>query len=356
MNNIKIPILNLYNVFIGENLLGEIKDLINFSKYSKLIVVTDTNLEKLWLKKLEQSIGEVEEIIISSGEDHKNIETVQKIWKTLLELNADRKSLVINLGGGVIGDLGGFAASTYMRGIDFLQIPTTLLAQVDASIGGKVGINFVGVKNLIGSFNQPIGVICDVSFLETLPEREFIEGFGEIIKHGIIADKNYFEFITSKKPKNFSKKELVKIIKRSCEIKKEIIEKDVTEQNIRSLVNFGHTIGHALESLSLETDNPLLHGEAVSLGMIVESKISQLKGLLSEEDLKAILKSLENVGLPTKTKIMDYEKILEKIKSDKKSQKGVVKWTLISGIGKAITYQSVSDEVVLKALNLIRST
>lgn len=350
MKHIKIRVLNSYDVVIGENILGSLKDLIDFSKYSKLVVITDTNLEKLWLKKLEQSIGEVEEIIIGSGEDHKNIETVQKIWKALLELNVDRKSLVVNLGGGVIGDLGGFAASTYMRGIDFLQIPTTLLAQVDASIGGKVGINFVGVKNLIGSFNQPIGVICDISLLKTLPDREFIEGFGEIIKHGVIADKEYFNFVTSKKPKDFSDEELVEIVKGSCEIKKKIIEEDVTEKDSRRLVNFAHTMGHAIESLSFESDNPLLHGEAVSIGIVIEGKISVIKGILKSQDLEIIVRALENIGLPTKYENLNPTEVLEKVKSDKKSEKGVVYFTLIPEIGRAITGQRISDEEITQAL------
>lgn len=347
----RIRVLNQYDVIIGLDLLQNLSSLFDLSKYSKITIITDSNIDRIYSEKIGLN-QEVEKIVINPGEENKNIVTIQEIWKQLQARRVDRKSLVINLGGGVVGDSGGFAASTYMRGIDFLQIPTTLLAQVDASIGGKVGINFNGIKNLIGAFNQPIGVVCDISLLKTLPDREFIEGFGEIVKHGVISDKEYFNFVTSKKPREFSDEELVEIVEKSCEIKKKIIEEDVLEKNIRKLVNFGHTIGHALESLSLESDNPLLHGEAVSIGMVVEGKISVLKGMLKEEDLNKIIKSLENVGLPTKYSFNE-DKVLEKIKSDKKSKKGIVYFTLISEIGKAETSHKVPNDEILKALQVL---
>src|SRR3989344_3985166 len=228
----RIKVLNQYDVIIGLDLLQNLNSLFDFSKYSKIIIITDSNIDRIYSEKI--GLGkEVEKIVINPGEENKNFETVQEIWKQLQRIGSDRKSLVINLGGGVVGDMGGFAASTYMRGIDFLQIPTTLLAQVDASIGGKVGVNFNGIKNLIGSFNQPIGVVCDILLLKTLPDREFIEGFGEIIKHGVIADKEYFNLVTSKNPREFSDEELVEIVEKSCRIKKKIIEEDVLEKNIR---------------------------------------------------------------------------------------------------------------------------
>lgn len=338
-----------YNVYIGSGILKDVSEIFNLDNFSKVIVITDKNIPAKYL-------GQFEKIFIPSGEQFKNIETVELIWKKMLSLGCDRKSLVINLGGGVTGDMGGFAASCYMRGIDFIQIPTTLLAQVDASVGGKVAVNFSGIKNLIGSFNQPKMVIIDVDTLDSLPDREFISGFGEIIKHGIIADKEYFNFVTSKKPREFNKEELIKIIKTSCEIKSKIIGKDLTEKDARKLVNFAHTIGHALESISLETDNPLLHGEAVSIGTVIEGKISQLKGMLSSEDLETIIEALDNTGLPTKIESKKYkkEKVLKKIHTDKKSIKGVVQWTLIEAIGeRAKINQEVEDETVIKALQFI---
>lgn len=351
----KLMVLDDYPVYIGKQILSGIQELVDVSKFSQIVVVTDEIVSKHYFDLIKKSLPNVKEVIISFGERQKNIETVKKIWEEFLKIGVDRKSLILNLGGGVIGDTGGFAASTYMRGVRFVQIPTTLLAQVDASIGGKVGINFGGVKNLIGVFNQPSAVICDVSTLKSLGDREFIEGFGEVIKHGIIADKKYFDFVTSKKPREFSEDDLVKIVTGSCEIKNKIVSEDVTEKDIRRMVNFGHTIGHALESLSLETGNYLLHGESVSLGMVAEGKISELKGLISKQDLETIIKVLEDACLPTKIEIPDQKKVLKKIQSDKKSEGGVVYWTLVTEIGKCATGQVVEDELIKKALEFIKA-
>lgn len=341
-----IDVFGKYKVYIGSDLLEKIGEITDLSKFSKVIVITDEKIPEKYLDQFEK-------IIVPSGESSKNIETVQLIWKKLIQLGADRKTLVINLGGGVIGDMGGFAASTFMRGIKFLQAPTTVLSAVDASVGGKVGIDFAGVKNLIGSFNQPVGVIVDINTFDSLPDREFISGFGEIIKHGIIADKEYYEKVTSKKPRDFSKDELIEVIKRSCEIKAEIISGDEKESGSRKLLNFGHTIGHALESASLETDNPLLHGEAVSVGMVAEAKISEQLGLIDENVLAEIKHSLDNAGLPTTSKITDIQEVMTLISKDKKSEKGKVNWTLVKGIGKAVIDQSVNEETVKVSLEFI---
>src|SRR3989344_960549 len=338
-----VNILDKYKVYIGGGLIGKIKEIIDVSRFSKLVVITDEKLPQNYLNGFEK-------IIVASGENNKTIEIVQEIWRKMLDLKCDRKTLIINLGGGVIGDMGGFAASCYMRGVKFLQVPTTLLSAVDASVGGKVGINFEGVKNLIGSFNQPIGVIVDVDTFISLPDREFISGFGEIIKHGIIADEAYFEKVISKKPREFSKEELIQIIKRSCEIKAEIISSDEQESGNRKLLNFGHTVGHAIESNSFSSTNPLLHGEAVSIGMIAEAKISLELGLINSEQFQEIKKGLENSGLPTKYKIAESEKITGLISKDKKSEAGTVNWTLIREIGEAVINQKVDMSLVKTAL------
>lgn len=335
-----------YKVFIGQNLLQDLNSIINIRAFSKVIVVTDEKIPS-------EILNQYQKIIVPSGENNKNIEKIQVIWRKLLKLKADRKTLVINLGGGVISDMGGFAAATYMRGIKFLQVPTTLLSTVDASVGGKVGIDFEGIKNLIGSFNQPIGVVVDINTFKSLPDREFISGFGEIIKHGIIADKEYFNLVTSKTPKEFSNEELIKIIKRSVEIKSKIVSSDEKESGRRKLLNFGHTVGHALESASLKTPNPLLHGEAISLGMIAEAKISQLKNLLSENDLQAIKNALEKSLLPVKTEIKNNDEILDLLSKDKKAESGKINWTLIKNIGEAIFDQQVERELVLQSLESI---
>jgi 3-dehydroquinate synthase len=343
-----------YSIVIGQNIFGNINEIINLQKYSKHLVITDENIAPHFLNKLLEKLPEgTAHIILSPGEKAKTIETVQKIWTAMKDFGLDRKSLVINLGGGVIGDMGGFAAATYMRGIDFLQIPTTLLSQIDSSVGGKTGIDFAGIKNLVGTFNQPVGVLIDVQVLQTLPKRELISGFGEMIKHGLIADKTYFEKVTSKQPADFSQEELIDLIARSCEIKKEIVENDETEKGNRKLLNFGHTIGHAVESLSLETEASLLHGEAVSIGMIAEAKISALQNLISEEDVQKIEEALNKTGLPTSTSNLQTNTVLEKMQTDKKNERGQINFTLLSSIGSAVINQHVSDETTVQAIEFI---
>lgn len=351
---IQKPAKSTFPIYIGNNLIDKINTFFNLEKYSSVFIITDSIIKTLFAKKLMRLTKKETNIVsVAPGEKHKNIETVQQIWNQMLQLNGDRKSLVLDIGGGVITDMGGFTASTYMRGIDFIQIPTTLLSMVDASVGGKVGIDFADIKNLIGSFNQPIGVIIDIDFLKTLPEREFNAGFAEIIKHGLIYDKKYFNFVTSKKPKDFSDQEIAKIIFRSCQIKSDIVSKDEKESGIRKLLNFGHTIGHAIESLSLETNNSLLHGEAINIGMLVETKISQLVGNMSESEYQQIKKVLINTNLPIEYKNIDINNVLKKIKKDKKSESGNIQWTLLKNIGYALINQSVSEEQIKNAFKKV---
>jgi 3-dehydroquinate synthase len=341
----------IYPIIIGEDLIETIDSLFHFSKYSKIAIISGNNMPREWLTKLQESLPfESFLILVPSGEKAKTIDTVINIWNQFQKLGLDRNSLVINLGGGVICDMGGFAASTYLRGIDFLQIPTTILAQVDASVGGKTGINFNGIKNYIGAFQQPIGVVIDVNTLSTLPERVYTQGFAEIIKHGLIADRAYFDFVSSKKPKDFNTSELTQMLAKSNEIKTKIVEEDQKERGIRKIVNFGHTIGHAIESLSFETDTPFLHGEAVLLGMLVETKISELTDLLQPEEAAIIYERLSKLGLPVSVSKIKTEDILKKIKTDKKVVKGQVNWTLLDSIGHAIINQKVDDKIVKKAL------
>lgn len=357
MKKIKITIVEKaknYPIIIGQNILKTLVSVIPLDAYSTIVVITDENLQKFWVDTLLASFSHKPKIIIvPSGEKAKNIATVETIWEKLLEYGCDRKSLVINLGGGVIGDMGGFAASTYMRGIDFLQIPTTLLAAVDASVGGKTGIDCIEIKNLIGTFQQPIGVVIDVAVLQTLPARELVSGFAEIIKHGLILDETYFALVTAKKPTEFSQEELIEIIARSCEIKKMIVEHDEKENGQRKLLNFGHTIGHAIEALSWETDTPVLHGEAIYIGLLAETKLSYLAGALSEADAKMIEKKLHATGISVAIKNNSVEKIMQKIAFDKKNANGKVKWVLLKHIGEAVFDQEVDEQIVRKALKFI---
>ncbi|MFA5770104.1 MAG: 3-dehydroquinate synthase [Patescibacteria group bacterium] len=348
-------------IHIGKNLLGKINRLFDFSKFSKIAVLTDVNIQislMSQINQIEKSLNkELKIITIPSGEKEKNIETVKKIWEQMFKSGLDRRSLLVNLGGGVIGDMGGFAASTFMRGIDFLNIPTTLLSQVDASVGGKVGIDFMDLKNGIGVFKDPIGVIIDVETLKTLPKRELISAFGEIIKHGVISEREYFDFITSKKPEEFNQNELIKIIKESIKIKSNIVKKDPKEKDLRKVLNFGHTIGHAIESLSWKTDKPLLHGEAVAIGMILESNLAclcqpihNLGGYVSGV-AELIEEAVVNSGLPTEIKNIKVEDIIKIILSDKKNVGGEILFSLPKKIGKVVPNVKISKEVIKNLLN-----
>ncbi len=341
-------------VRIGTDIIKNLGSLHDLTGYSKIFIVTDETVAPLWLDKLTAALPETTaNISLPPGEQQKNIETTQKIWTAMHTAGCDRKSLVINLGGGVIGDLGGFAASTYMRGIDFLNIPTTLLAQVDASVGGKTGFNHNGIKNLIGTFDQPIGIMIDPSVLSTQKRREFLSGFAEIIKHGLISDKLFFELVTSKPPQNFSSEELVDIITKSCQIKAAIVSDDVTEIATRKQLNFGHTVGHAIEALSLQTAQPLLHGESISIGMMVEADISRRQRLLTEANVELIKQALISAGLPTKIPDLKSEDIINKMRSDKKNSRGQLNFTLLQSIGSAVYDQHVDESVVREALESV---
>lgn len=352
--NITIPRITKksYPIHIGNNILGKINEFINIKSYSKVTIITDKNIEKLWLKKLEKTIGiPLISVVISPGEKEKNIETVKYIWEEMIKAKIDRKSLIINLGGGVIGDMGGFTAGTYMRGIDFINIPTTLLAMVDSSVGGKTGIDFLNIKNIIGTFNQPKAVVIDTQILESLPSREFISGFGEILKHGLIADKHYFEKVSSKNPLEFSLSELEDIIYGSCVIKSEIVIADEKEQGNRKLLNLGHTIGHAVEILSQKTSEPLLHGEAVSIGIAAENDIAVKMGILPQDTADLIKEKLLFAGLPVETNVeYPISEVIEKMKSDKKNEKGKIRFTLLKNIGEAIINQEAEEKIIERIL------
>ena len=346
-------------IIIGKKLLEKINILFDFSRFSKIAVLTDENIPKSFIDKIEKSFNKkLIKIIISAGEKEKNIETVKKIWEKMFDEGLDRRSLLINLGGGVVCDMGGFAAGTFMRGIDFLNIPTTLLSQVDAGIGGKTGIDFIDIKNGIGIFKEPIGTVIDVETLKTLPKREFISAFGEIIKHGVISGREYFDFVTSKKPKEFDQNELIKIIKGSVNIKSNIVKKDPKEEGLRKVLNFGHTIGHAIESLSWRTGKPLLHGEAVAVGMIVESHLAFLcHPILTSEVRISLAGQIKEVvvkaGLPVKIENIKSEDILKKILSDKKNFSGKINWSLPKRIGRVNVNVKVPNELVVKAIKSI---
>ena len=334
-----------YPIYIGSHLIDNIGKLLNISSYSKLYIITDETVAKLYLdtvkKQFPQTAGTS---VLPAGEKAKDVSYLTEIWKSLINAKLDRNSLVLNLGGGVIGDIGGFAASTYMRGIDFINIPTTLLSQVDESVGGKTMIDLHGIKNIVGTFYQPTAVIIDVTTLQSLPKNQLLSGFAEIIKHGLIKDADYFELVTSKRPEEFSLEEMTDIIKRSCEIKAQVVIEDEKESGQRKLLNFGHTIGHAVEALSLETSKPLLHGEAISIGMLKEAELAVNNGMLSQKDLDYMTSKLAKTGLPTALQQINTEELLQKMRLDKKNARGEINFTLITSIGEGIINQILSKK------------
>lgn len=354
--SIKINRNKISTILIGENLINKLDQLIELNNYSSIYIITDSNVGKIYLKEVVNILKNsykknIFSFTFSAGEKNKNLKTVAEIYKDLVNKKIDRKALIINLGGGVVTDLGGFVAATFLRVIPSVNISTSIEGMVDASIGGKVGVNFNQYKNYIGSFHQPQTVIVDIDTLKTLSQRNLIAGFGEIIKHGLIQNKTYFDFVVSKKPVDFSNEELISIIETSCKIKANIVEKDETEKNLRQLLNFGHTAGHAIESLSLKTNNPLLHGEAVAIGIVIVSKISELLKMISSNDFETIQKALKNTGLPTSIpSSISIPEILNMIKKDKKSDNKKVKWVLLKEIGKGIINCDVDETIVQKAL------
>jgi 3-dehydroquinate synthase len=255
--------------------------------YSKVFVLADENTQKYCLKALTKYLFDIKLIVIPSGEQHKTLETAQKIWNYLQEKNADRNSVLINLGGGIVSDIGGFCASTFKRGMDYINVPTTLLSMVDSGIGGKTGIDYNGIKNAIGTICQPKAIYINPKLLNTLPKDELLNGFAEIMKHGLILDKSYWEKITKTGFDDWDK--MSSLINGSIKIKLEVIKKDPFEKSFRKILNFGHTIGHAIEAYSLKHDKkPLKHGEAIAIGMICEAYLSKTQLELTNEQLREI--------------------------------------------------------------------
>ena len=308
-----------YSIWIGENSLSKL----DISTYSKVAILVDENTKRDCLHKLPK-IENALIIEIKSGEEYKNISTCNFIWEQLTINNFDRNSLLINLGGGVIGDMGGFCAATYKRGLDFIHIPTTLLAMVDASVGGKLGIDFKGLKNQIGLFNNPKSVLISSEFLETLVENELKSGFAEVVKHALISDSSLWVKL---KNTPFTDLDWEDIIDTSVQIKNKIVLADPFEKGERKKLNFGHTFGHAIESYYLEEGTPILHGEAVLMGIILETEISDLSETEKNEIKSYILSNFALPYTPTKSHLHKF------LINDKKNQNGKINFTLLSGIG-----------------------
>lgn len=341
------------NIIISSDLQDALSAVFKEQSFSTVAVLVDENTEKFCFPLLQKYLPSHHLIKIKSGEEEKHLETCVYIWDRMTALNMDRHSLLINLGGGVIGDMGGFCAATYKRGIRFIQIPTTLLSQVDASIGGKLGIDFKHFKNHIGVFKDPEKVIIYTPFSKTLPYAEMRSGFAEITKHCLIADKGKWEII---KNKPFEKQDLTDLVSHSIGVKSKIVEEDPFEKNIRKALNFGHTIGHAVESYFL--DQPakrLLHGEAIAIGMICESYISYKRSLISKEELAEIDLFLRSIYASVNISETTFKEIISLTVQDKKNKDSKVLGALLDGIGRIKINVELTSSLIEDSLNYYNS-
>ena len=343
---------NNYSVYFDSRGYETLAEMLKPSHYSKIFILVDENTSQYCLPHLLNNLAteiEIEIIELEVGEIHKNIATCTEVWGALSELGGDRKSILINLGGGVISDLGGFVACTFKRGIDFINIPTTLLSMVDASIGGKNGVDLGNLKNQIGIIREPKTVIVDTQFLSTLPQNEMRSGLAEMLKHGLIFDKKYWDKF--KDLKSLNTDNLNELIHQSIEIKNTIVCEDLTENGIRKSLNFGHTLGHAIESYFLENNNKtsLLHGEAIAVGMILESFISREKELLTNEEYQEIKYIINDIFERIEFSQIDIEKIIELLIFDKKNEFGKVQFALLDGIGKIKINQESDNKLIYRA-------
>ncbi len=329
------------------DLQKDLTDVIERLNVSKVAVLVDENTKKHCFPLIEGVVPNADSITIKSGEQHKTLTSCAYIWDQMTKFSLDRKSLLINLGGGVIGDMGGFCAATYKRGISFINLPTTLLSQVDASVGGKLGIDFNGFKNHIGLFKQPDHILIHSTFLQTLPEREMKSGFAEILKHSIIANHEQWNKIKSKPFKSI---DINTIVEQSVKIKENVVNEDPLEKGIRKILNFGHTIGHAVESTFLNGANPLLHGEAVAAGMICESYIAFRESLINQDELDQIVQMIDLNYTRTSLSADFQQNILALVLQDKKNEKDKILMALPKGIGRAVWDIEVSPHEIQTAL------
>ncbi len=340
-----------YPIHFENNDLEQLQLWLNHQTYSQILVLVDSNTAQFCLPILEQALAkwELSIIRIEAGEVHKNINTCQLIWADMLRYKTDRQALLLNLGGGVIGDMGGFCASTYKRGIDFVQLPTTLLAQVDASVGGKLGVDFEGIKNGIGLFCNPKAVFMNATFFQTLPAEQIKSGYAEILKHALIADSNYWQYLmTIKDLKNINWQT---IVQQSLPIKQTIVAADPLEKGLRKSLNFGHTIGHAIESLSWESSSPLLHGYTVALGIVIESYWSYKILGFPKEHLNQISRYILTIYPKYNLQKLNLDKIKKLVWQDKKNTYQQINCTLLQQLGKTKINQAISNNLIAEGLD-----
>lgn len=324
----------------------------------RICIAADSNVAPLYLEEVKAEAAkcctQVETFVFPAGEENKTLDTVRNLYEALILAGFDRKDYLLALGGGVTGDMTGYAAATYLRGIRFIQVPTTLLAQVDSSVGGKTGVDFDQYKNMVGAFHQPSLVYINTSTLNTLPEEQFASGMGEVLKHGLILDADFYEWVIEhmSEIEERDPETLNYMVGKNCQIKRYIVEKDPTEKGDRALLNFGHTIGHAIEKLK---NFELSHGACVALGFVAASYISWKRGMLDEEEFYEIRDMNVGFGLPISFDGITAEEIIKTTKSDKKMEAGKIRFVLLKKLGKAYVDMTVTEEEMASAINFLKA-
>ena len=346
-----------YPIWIDRQLLDRLPDLLADNWQSKqVVVITQALLAEQYGQKLTGALSKsgfnAALLLLPAGEEAKALVQVEDLYRQLLDLNCDKDTLLLALGGGTVGDVTGFVAATFLRGIAYLQVPTTLLAMVDSAIGGKTGVNLPQGKNLIGAIHQPIAVAIDPVFLDSLPKREAISGLAEILKYGAIRDREFWFYLSANLDVilAFNQEPLLEAIRKSCAIKAGIVVRDEHEQDLRRILNFGHTVGHALENLS--GYGQLTHGEAVALGMLCAGEISHRRGFINDDDWLSLSTTLRRLPLPALPNITGA-KVLEVIRRDKKVRSGRLHFILLEGLGKASIVDDVTDEEIIQSLEVL---
>lgn len=337
------------NIKVSKSLRAEFESVFE-DQTSKKFIITDENVFPHIKDCIVQYQNNI--FIMTPGERHKNLNTCIQIWEKLADLKFNRNDLIINIGGGVVTDLGGFIAATFKRGVRFVNVPSSLLAMVDASIGGKTGIDFQGYKNQIGSFYFSEKTIIATELLKSLPKEELISGFAEVLKHGLIANKEYWEKCSGT---NFNQLNWEEVVEGSVRIKSNIVEEDPQEKGLRKLLNFGHTIGHAIETWFLNTDNEVLHGEAVAAGMLMESYVSKEKGLLNEKELEEIQVIIQKYYRKIKFNDSIHQELIDLMRNDKKNNSASINFTLLNKIGEGSVNHLIEENLIAKSLSYYQS-
>lgn len=350
--------MNKQEVILSEGLADSLGHALAQCPHDKVFVLTDEHTQRLCLPLLKEveGLAEAVQMVIGPEDVHKNLETLAYVWQQLSDRGATRRSLMVNLGGGMVTDLGGFAASTFKRGIPYINIPTTLLAMVDAAVGGKTGINFNGLKNEVGVFAPAVSVLIETEFLRTLDDRNFFSGYAEMLKHGLISTPEHWAELLSFDTESIDYTQLKAMVGRSVQVKENIVREDPLERGIRKALNLGHTVGHAFESLALAEERPILHGYAVAWGLVCELYLSCLKTGFPQDKMRQTIHFIrENYGAFS-FDCKEYERLYALMQHDKKNTAGVINFTLLRDIGEIALNQTADRETIFEAFDFFRET